>query len=119
MGQKKLEEWKLFIEKYIGKLRDPLTRHLAKIRTSPSYVEDLIEQLEQKGRLEHKYRKLEILANKKQTELSEQIVTWSQQYEILCDSARQLQGEIEDEISKLYNGREVNIIGEIQAVLYD
>jgi hypothetical protein len=59
------------------------------------------------------------LASKKQKELSEQIVKWNDQLEILCDSARQLQGEIEDEISKLYNGREVNIIGEIQAVLYD
>ncbi|KAI6171141.1 hypothetical protein M3Y97_01066800 [Aphelenchoides bicaudatus] len=119
IGSTKLVEWKKQVEGYLAKLRDPLTRHLAKIRTSPSYVEDLISQLEQKGRLEHKYKQLEILANKKQKELSEQIVQWNDQYELLCDSARQLQGEIEDDISKLYNGREVNLIGEIQSVLYD
>lgn len=152
IGSPKLAEWKKAAESYLTALRDPLIRHLAKVRTSPrywenidaerqriySYVEDLKSQLEQKGRLEHKYKQLEILAGKKQTELSENIVQWQEQYELLCDSARQLQGEvsclfllssllsfsslcfqIEDDISKLYNGREVNIIGEIQAVLYN
>lgn len=66
-----------------------------------SYVEDLISQLEQKGRLEHKYKQLEILANKKQKELSEQIVQWQDQYELLCDSARQLQGEVSKEVLKI------------------
>ncbi|KAI6212832.1 hypothetical protein M3Y94_00075700 [Aphelenchoides besseyi] len=116
---KQLEEWKRTIEKYLTELQEPLTRHLAKIRTSPSYVEDLIAQLEQKGRLERKYKQMEILAAKRQRDLSEEVVRSNERQEILCDSARQLQGEIEDEISKLYNNREVNLIGEIQAVLYD
>ncbi|KAI6230808.1 CDK5RAP3-like protein [Aphelenchoides fujianensis] len=118
-GERRLAEWKKTIEEFLAALRDPLTRHLAKIRTSPSYVESLIEQLEQKRRLEHKYKQLEILAAKKQRDLSDEVVRNQEQQEILCDSARQLQGEIEDEISKLYKGREVNLIGEIAAVLYD
>lgn len=68
-------------------------------------MEDLVGQLEQKGRLEHKYKQLEILAAKKQKELSEQIVTWNDQYEILCDSARQLQGQVSNTLINSFNGK--------------
>ncbi|CAD5232336.1 unnamed protein product [Bursaphelenchus xylophilus] len=114
-----LQKWKKSLEEFQKKLTDPLTRHLAKIRSSPGYVEDLVNQLDQKKKHEGKYKQIERLSKEKQAELVEQISRDSETMESLCESARELQSQIEDAISELYKGREVNIVGEISAVLYD
>ncbi|CAD5223688.1 unnamed protein product [Bursaphelenchus okinawaensis] len=114
-----LIKWKTALEGFRKQVNDPLTRHLAKIRAAPGYVDNLVNQLDQKRKQEGKYKQIERLSNEKQTELVEQIARDSEAVETLCDSARELQSQVEDAISELYKGREVNIVGEISAVLYD
>lgn len=82
-------------------------------------MEELAAQLDAKSRAEGKYRYLQRLAREKQQQLTQEIARDSEQCELLLDAARQLQGHVEDSISALYKGREVNIVGEINAVLYD
>lgn len=59
-----------------------------------SYVGDLIARLEQKARLEHKYKQFERLAAKKQLEAAETVERSKEQHELLCESTRSLQAEV-------------------------
>ncbi|VDM80276.1 unnamed protein product [Strongylus vulgaris] len=53
----------------------------------------------------------------KQTEAQEQIAKAGQELQTVVTSTKELQKQLEEEISKKYDGRRVNIMGGITAAL--
>uniref|UniRef100_A0A915DWR3 CDK5 regulatory subunit-associated protein 3 n=1 Tax=Ditylenchus dipsaci TaxID=166011 RepID=A0A915DWR3_9BILA len=88
------------------------------IRSSPVFVEEMINELEHKRLIEHKYKRLVELMVEKQNGCAQQVLNSQELLDGIIDAAKTLQENIESDISKRYNNREVYIMGEINAVLY-
>uniref|UniRef100_A0A914CPB4 CDK5RAP3-like protein n=1 Tax=Acrobeloides nanus TaxID=290746 RepID=A0A914CPB4_9BILA len=112
-----LKSWTQKLNFLVESLRDPQKVHLFKIRSAPHYVEELLNVLEQKKALEPKYKRMEKLMVEKRKEALEQTKKSQEYLDILIESLKTLQKQIEGEISKKYNNREVNIMGEINTIL--
>ncbi|VDL79121.1 unnamed protein product [Nippostrongylus brasiliensis] len=110
-------EWITAVKAIIGQLSDQQKIHLFRIRTSPQYVEKLVEEIEAKKGLEARYKKMQNLMVEKQSEAQEQAAKAGQALQTLVSSTKTLQKQLEEEISKKYDGRRVNIMGGITAAL--
>ncbi|VDM98282.1 unnamed protein product [Thelazia callipaeda] len=113
----KLHNWLKNVKEIIDKLFDSQKEHLFKIRSSPQYVEKLIEALDQKRALESRYAKMKELAIEKRKEAQSSVQKSRQILDEMCAATKVLQKEIEAVISKKYGGRKVNIMGGINAAL--
>ncbi|KAH7697804.1 HSF-27 protein [Aphelenchoides avenae] len=113
-----IEQWIGAVSSIISAVTDSQKTHLFKIRSSPQYVEELAAQLEQKRLLEQRYHRLEALMVEKQKAAVDEARKKQEYADMLADNARTLHAQVESEISSRYNNREVNIMGEISAVLY-
>uniref|UniRef100_A0A915BV85 CDK5RAP3-like protein n=2 Tax=Parascaris univalens TaxID=6257 RepID=A0A915BV85_PARUN len=109
--------WIMHIREIITKLSDPHKALLFKIRSSPQYVEKLVEKLEQKRSLEGRYERMRKLMIERIAEAQEAAAKAQTDLKHVSDSTRVLQKQIEEEISKKYKGRTVNIMGGINAAL--
>ncbi|CAI5451205.1 unnamed protein product [Caenorhabditis angaria] len=114
---KNLKEWISQIEKIITKLNNSQKKHLYKIRGSPQYVEQVVEDLEKKRDLEARYKRLQKLMLDKQEEARNVVAKTNEELKQVVESTRQLQKQVEAEISKKYNGRRVNLMGGINQAL--
>ena len=85
--------------------------HLQLIRSSPKYVERLVDSLKQKLNLEEKMLSMAEVAIKKRTESLEEEVLASKRHQVLREKSTELQENIQNEISKRYDGRTVNVLG--------
>ncbi|VBB26252.1 unnamed protein product [Acanthocheilonema viteae] len=113
----KIDKWSMHVSQIINSLTDPQKAHLFRIRSSPQYVEKLMEILDQKRSLEERYRKMKDLMIEKQNEMQMSIVKAHETLDRICETSKILQKQIEEEISKMYKGRKVNIMGGINAAL--
>ncbi|RCN37098.1 hypothetical protein ANCCAN_17029 [Ancylostoma caninum] len=112
-----LTEWINKIKSILDQLSDQQKKHLFRIRSSPQFVEKLVDEIEVKKGLEGRYKKMAALMVEKQKEAQEQTVKAGQELQSVVTSTKQLQKQLEEEISKKYDGRRVNIMGGITAAL--
>ncbi|VDK21509.1 unnamed protein product, partial [Anisakis simplex] len=112
-----IDAWLQQVNGVLAKLNDPQKLHLFKIRSSPHYVETLVENLEQKRSIESRYERLRTLMVEGSQEAREAATKAQSQLKDVSIATRVLQKQLEEEISKKYNGRTVNIMGGIQAAL--
>ncbi|RCN30824.1 hypothetical protein ANCCAN_23397 [Ancylostoma caninum] len=112
-----LTEWISKIKSILDQLSDQQKKHLFRIRSSPQFVEKLVDEIEVKKGLEGRYKKMAALMVEKQKEAQEQTVKAGQELQSVVTSTKQLQKQLEEEISKKYDGRRVNIMGGITAAL--
>ncbi|KAK5984841.1 CDK5 regulatory subunit-associated protein 3 [Trichostrongylus colubriformis] len=110
-------EWISQVKAIIDQLSDQQKIHLFRIRTSPQYVEHLVEEIEAKKGLEARYKRMQSLMVEKQNEAREQTAKAGQALQTLVTSTKLLQKQLEEEISKKYDGRRVNIMGGITAAI--
>lgn len=110
-------EWISQINSILDQLSDQQKIHLFRIRTSPQYVEKLVEEIEAKKGLEARYKRMQALMVEKQIEARDQTAKAGQTLQELVTSTKLLQKQLEEEISKKYDGRRVNIMGGITAAL--
>jgi len=113
-----LDEWIKSTARIVLSLNEPKIRHLMKVWTLPAYVDELVGKISEKQRLHGKYLKFKVLSHERQEKLSREIQSAQEMLPSLIDAAKYLQEKIEMDISKRYNNREVYIMGEINAVLY-
>ncbi|CAB3396694.1 unnamed protein product [Caenorhabditis bovis] len=114
---KDLKVWIKQVEDIQAKLNNSQKVHLFKIRGSPQYVEQVVESLEKKRDMEGRYKRLQKLMIDKQEEARGILTKANEELKQIVESTRQLQKQVEGEISKKYNGRRVNLMGGIKQAL--
>ncbi|KAE9414406.1 hypothetical protein Angca_006802, partial [Angiostrongylus cantonensis] len=114
----KLDQWISQVKTIHIQLMDPQKNYLFHIRSSPQYVEKLVEKIESKRELEGRYKMMQSLMVDKQNEARKQIANASQNLHVVLNSTRILQKQVhKKDISTKYDGRKVNIVGGITAAL--
>lgn len=115
-----LEEIKSYRDKIyelLTELNDNGLKNLRKLRVSPAYVEKLVEILTEPAKRSKKYIQMSSLMNEQQKENRKQMQEAQKQCDLLAKRAKELQKQIELDISKRYQNRPVNIIGSASAAL--
>ncbi|VDK76914.1 unnamed protein product [Litomosoides sigmodontis] len=113
----RINKWSSLVSEIINRLTDTQKIHLFRIRSSSEYVEKLVETLDQKRSLVERYRQMMSLMVEKQSEMRISMQKAHETLSGICKTSKILQNEIEEEISKIYKGRKVNIMGGVNAVL--
>ncbi|GAU95508.1 hypothetical protein RvY_07112 [Ramazzottius varieornatus] len=113
---KKVEQMIHDVKEVLGLFEDHRLQSLCKLQDSNTFLERLTKQLEQKlvfcDRMEHRAEDFRIRRNEAMEErqkLGPELVK-------LINSAKEIQGFIEQDISKKYNDRRVTILGGAQSV---
>uniref|UniRef100_A0A183CL08 CDK5 regulatory subunit-associated protein 3 n=1 Tax=Globodera pallida TaxID=36090 RepID=A0A183CL08_GLOPA len=117
-GVEELRAWLTELKRTSAELSEPNKMQRLRMRTSPRFVDEIVAQLEQKRRLEAKYLRQEQLSAQRLTQCAAEIRSAQKLLDGVVEAAKGLQEELEKDLSKRYNGREVYIMGEINAVLY-
>ncbi|XP_049770734.1 CDK5 regulatory subunit-associated protein 3 [Schistocerca cancellata] len=106
------------VEKMLGQVaevlstaNDPKIRHLCNIKHSYRYVDRLVEQLQHKLRLAEKMVAQQAAARQKKAEAAEEARALQPKLKLIVEKTKELQKEIQQDISKRYNNRRVNIMG--------
>ncbi|KAL7071791.1 hypothetical protein ACQ4LE_008357 [Meloidogyne hapla] len=113
-----LKCWLLTLQNIFNELGDTQRLQLLRLRTSKNFVNEICYKIEQKKRLELKYFQLQQLSIEKQKQYLKEIKKANIYLKEIIEATKQLQENLEKDISNKYNGREVYIMGEINAVLY-
>ncbi|GMR59348.1 hypothetical protein PMAYCL1PPCAC_29543, partial [Pristionchus mayeri] len=112
-----VKEWNVLATSILAQLDNPQKIHLFKIRTSPQYVETLVEELIGKRDLEGRYERMAKLMEEKQQKEQETLRETRNQLNLTIENTKKLKKEVEEEISKKYKGRQVKIMGGINQAL--
>merc|ERR1712117_676306 len=90
--------------------------HLQLIRSSPSYVDRLVEGLKRKltlvDRMEYDNK---VVGERREEAIGEQAVV-QRKLDLIKTKTRELQSDIEADVSKRYKNRPVNVMGGVQSV---
>ncbi|VDM83714.1 unnamed protein product [Strongylus vulgaris] len=89
-----LGDWISKINSILDQLSDQQKIHLFHIRSSPQFVEKLVEEIEAKRGLEGRYKKLATLMVEKQTKAQEQIAKADQELQTVVTSTKELQKQV-------------------------
>ncbi|XP_034234687.1 CDK5 regulatory subunit-associated protein 3 [Thrips palmi] len=104
------------VQTMITKMNDPTLHHLYTIRHSPRYVDNLAATLKQKLSLVDKSITQQKLVNAKGIEHGELAKELRPKLELIISKTKELQSQIEADISKKYKGRPVNIMGGVSTL---
>ena len=104
------------VQSVIDRLTEGKIHHLQLIRTSPKYVERLVDGLKHKLALESKAEAARTSAIERRESAIEEQGRVQKTLERLRAKTKELQKEIEEDVSKRYKNRPVNIMGGIQSV---
>ncbi|XP_077286406.1 CDK5 regulatory subunit-associated protein 3 isoform X2 [Arctopsyche grandis] len=100
----------------IGQMMEKKINHLHNIKHSPRYVDTLAAQLKQKVTISKKMNSQIDLTKQKKIEAHDQAKSIFPILNLIIDKTKELQYEIEADISKKYNGRPVNLMGGIKSL---
>ncbi|CAD6197636.1 unnamed protein product [Caenorhabditis auriculariae] len=117
ISTEQLKDWISLGNGIVSQLNNPQKNHLFKIRSSPQFVESVVEDLEKKRNMEGRYKRMQELMVEKQKEARETLAKSNEELKRVVESTRQLQKQMESEISKKYSGRPVNLMGGINQAL--
>ncbi|CAJ0571395.1 unnamed protein product, partial [Mesorhabditis spiculigera] len=106
-----LNTWIRLIKEILADLSAEHRIHLFKIRSSPQYVETLVEALERKHESEARYAMMAEAMKERQSGASETAKKLRAELQVLLSNTKELQEQIAAEISKKYENRRVNIMG--------
>lgn len=95
----------------LDELTNKRISHLHNIKHSPKYVDILTASLNQKLSVVEKMKASKLALEKKIKELREEARCIEPIIKLLIEKTKQLQKEIQEDISKKYKGRVVNIVG--------
>lgn len=99
------------VQVILSQLMDTKLCHLHNVKHSPRYVDILTAQLKQKLSLGEKIAKLIAKTQQKRVEAQAQEASLRPVLALIMDKTRELQADIESDISKKYKNRPVNVIG--------
>ncbi|GMS80287.1 hypothetical protein PENTCL1PPCAC_2462 [Pristionchus entomophagus] len=112
-----LKEWNTQSSSILAELNNSQKIHLFKIRTSPQYVETLVDELIGKRDLEGRYERMAKLMEEKQKREQDNLRETRNQLNLTIENTKRLKKEVEEEVGKKYKGRQVNIMGGIHQAL--
>lgn len=104
------------IDDVIKELTDPNLKSLAKIRVSPEYLQSVADKVTEPKRRAEKFRQSILLMKEQEEEARKQARESQQKAAVLSTRAKELQKFLENDISKRYNNRPVNIVGSMTAL---
>lgn len=99
------------LEKMLADISSEQTRHLFQLKHSPKYADLLASKLKQMLKAVEKIRTTKQVLKDRAAELKEQRVALTPVLEELVAQTKDLQGKIEQDISKRYKNRVVNLLG--------
>lgn len=111
-----LMSMKYSVSEAVNDMMDSRTRHLYHIKYSPSYVDILTASLQQKLNVVDRIRKNKKLLEEKISQTKEDIKQLIPAIDKIIQSTKTLQKQIEEDISKKYKNRQVNIIGGVNVL---
>lgn len=111
-----LSDMQSHVTQLLTELTSQRMHHLFKIKTSPRYVERLADSLQQQLRLADKMDRAALVAQERRAAALTQQRELEPQLENFVQRTRELQQQVAQSISKRYNDRMVNIMGEINTI---
>lgn len=99
------------LESILADISSEQTRHLFQLKHSPKYADLLASKLKQMLKAVEKIRTTKQVLKDRAAELKEQRVALTPVLEELVARTKDLQGKIEQDISKRYKNRVVNLLG--------
>lgn len=122
-GERLKDESRLALSGFVADISSITSRltsgkihHLQLIRSSPKYVDRLVDSLKMKLVLEQKMVVANKVLNERRNAAIQEQASLQTQLKVLRQKSEELQRHIEKDISKRYQNRQVNIIGGVQAV---
>jgi len=100
----------------LSEMLDSKVQHLHNIKHSPRYLDVLASNLKQKQKLIKKMESLQQTTQKKQEETRQQAVSLQPTLKLIIQKTKELQAEIESDISKRYKNRKVRLTGGIHTL---
>jgi len=99
------------VDALLGKLNEPKMKQLQLIRSSPEVVDRLVERLKTKLKLAEKVKSGHQDTDRRRQLSAKDRIQASKQLAVVSSRTKELQAHLENDISKRYNGRRVNIMG--------
>lgn len=90
--------------------------HLQLIRSSPKYVDRMVEGLKSKLALVERMRLGNLALAERRDQAIKDQAEFQRKFDLVKEKTRELQKDIEGDISKRYKGRPVNIMGGVQSL---
>ncbi|KRZ51714.1 CDK5RAP3-like protein [Trichinella nativa] len=115
-GMSFVEKWLQATEEIIQKLQDPVLCHLTELRSKAEYLEYLSSEIYSHKERAEKCRQTVDALNNRQKDATKEIQQILEEIQNLAAIARDLKSFIEQNISKRYNSRKVNIVGSTVAI---
>eukprot|EP00118_Oscarella_pearsei_P006206 m.28202 g.28202 ORF g.28202 m.28202 type:complete len:524 (+) comp30600_c0_seq4:65-1636(+) len=100
----------------LNQLTSPRTQHLFMIKSSQRYIDRLAESLLHKLTLANKMEQSHKAAIERAATAAQEQSTLEPKLNVLKTNTRHLQKQVEESLSKRYNSRIVNIMGEINSI---
>lgn len=104
------------LEIILNELTNNRTMHLHNIKHSPKYIDMLVHQLKQKITVTDKMQQSRKIVLEKAEEARQEALEIQPVIDLIVEKTKILQEQIENEISKKYKNRVVNIIGGIKTL---
>ncbi|XP_016843000.1 CDK5RAP3-like protein isoform X2 [Nasonia vitripennis] len=104
------------VQVVISEILDSKVQHLHNIKYSPRYVDVLAASLKQKQKLIKKMEELQQAMRDKQEETRQQVISLKPVLKLIIQKTKELQAEIEKDISKKYKNRKVHLTGGINTL---
>ncbi|XP_066996998.1 CDK5 regulatory subunit-associated protein 3 isoform X2 [Anabrus simplex] len=95
----------------LGQITDSRTQHLHNIKHSPRYVDHLVDGLKQKLAVAKRMEAAQEVVKERRHAVGEEAASLQPKMQLIIDKTKELQSEIEEDISKKYKNRPVNIMG--------
>ncbi|KAJ1520518.1 hypothetical protein ONE63_003641 [Megalurothrips usitatus] len=104
------------VQNLLKRINDKVLYELHNIRHSPRYVDNLAKTLKHKLRLIEKYIAEQERFRQKEIEQGQLAEELRPKLKVVIAKTKELQGQIEEDISKKYKGRPVNLMGGVNAL---
>lgn len=104
------------VKAVIQDITAPRTQHLHNIKHSSRYVDHLANSLKQKLDLADKMVASQKAVQQQRKEAKEEVASLQPKLKLIIARTKELQGEIEHDISKRYKNRPVNIMGGVSVL---
>jgi len=101
----------LCIEKVLTKMTNQSVQHKYNIMYSPRYLDDILKKIEQKQNAIERAGAIAVMCVERAQEAEIQASTLRTKSQVIITKCQELESQVVDEISKLYPGRQVYLIG--------
>ncbi|CAG0891025.1 unnamed protein product [Cyprideis torosa] len=110
-GPEALTEFEAAAQRVVSAFRDEKLQHLMRLQASPRYVERLAAGVQQRLRQVERLQEARAQEQAKGEAIAQEQKTSGPRLELLIEKTRELQKDIEKEVSQLCKGRPVHLMG--------